>query len=304
MHGERDHQLRVRLLAGMRRRRVPIALRSQVLFDAVARVLEQILVHRPFALDRHELDASVRRQRVPREHDAHARARRHRQRQVGDAIAVGQAHDRQNLRFVVTAFATGVDVPLDACIERLALIRRAGREAKAVEELGVRHRRRSDDLDRADLRPHARIDREDQGGALGRVLDVRSRRDGGVQVSALAQRVGKNARHVRGPAERRRDAEPVDDGAAQRTLVDAGRTERAVEADAGDGMQRHQLVGERDAAVLDRRIDADALESPEAEEVRHRLAHLHHRQRLAGRGPDDLHHQRLGRVAPFDHEAN
>ena len=55
--------------------RVAVALRAQVLLDPVARVLEQILVDRAFALDRHELGAAVGRQRIAGEHDAHVRAR-------------------------------------------------------------------------------------------------------------------------------------------------------------------------------------------------------------------------------------
>ena len=101
-----------------------------------------------------------------------------------------------------------------------------------------------------------------------------------MQVAPLAQRVGEDARHVRGAAERRRHAIPVEDGAAQRVLRRCRAVQRAGEADPRDGMDRHEVVAQRHPAVLERRVDADAFEAAEAEEVRHGLAHLRHRQRL------------------------
>ena len=51
---KRDEQLPLHLLARVRRCRVPISLRAEKLLDPVARVFEQVLVRRSFALDRHQ----------------------------------------------------------------------------------------------------------------------------------------------------------------------------------------------------------------------------------------------------------
>ncbi len=91
LHGEGDQQLAVRLRAHVRRRRVAISLGAKVLLDPVARVLQQIFVDRPFALDRHELVVRVGRQRIPGKDDAHVRPRRDGQRDVRDPIVVRAA---------------------------------------------------------------------------------------------------------------------------------------------------------------------------------------------------------------------
>ena len=195
-HGEGDDQLAVRDLAGMRRLRIAIPLRPQMLFDAVARVLEQILVDRALPLDRDQFGALVRRQRIAGEHDAHARPRRDRQRQVRDQVPLAEAHRGDDLRFVVAALAALLGIALDARAERLALVRRAGRQPEAIENFGALGRR-PQDLHRADPCPRTRIDREDERRPFGVVLDLGTRRDRRAQVAALAQRVSDDARHVR-----------------------------------------------------------------------------------------------------------
>ena len=51
---------------------------------------------------------------------------------------------------------------------------RARRQPEAAEDLGALGRR-PEDFHRADFRAHARIDREDNRGALGVVPDLRTR---------------------------------------------------------------------------------------------------------------------------------
>jgi hypothetical protein len=127
-------------------------------------------------------------------------------------------------------------------------------------------------------------------------------RSGACSISGCGVIVRENPRHVGDAAERRRRPVAVDDGAAQRALVDPAATGRQREADSRHRMDRHQLVAQRHPAVLDRRVDADPLEAAEAEEVSHRLPHLHHREGRAGSGGDNLAEQRLGGLGPLDHQ--
>ena len=64
LHVERDPQFTGRLFTGMRRGRVAIALAAQVFLDRIAGVFEQILVGRSFAGNRHQIVATILRQRV------------------------------------------------------------------------------------------------------------------------------------------------------------------------------------------------------------------------------------------------
>ena len=72
----------------MRRRRVAVAEPAQILFDPVARILQEILVRGCFAFHWDELCAAVGRQRVAREYDANARSFVHGERQIGHTIGV------------------------------------------------------------------------------------------------------------------------------------------------------------------------------------------------------------------------
>ena len=90
----------------------------------------------------------------------------------------------------------------------------------------------------------------------------------GAQVTMLAQPVGDDPRHVGDAAERRRDAVAIDDRPPQRAGVDARRIEQAGEADLRHRVNRDELVAQRDAAVLERGVDADAFELAEAEQMR------------------------------------
>jgi len=128
---------------------------------------------------------------------------------------------------------------------------------------------------------------------------ARSRRNRGREVAPLPQRVGDDPRHVRNAAERRRDAVAIDDRPPERAGIDAGRAERSRESDPRNRMDGNQLVAERDAPVLERRIDAHALELPEAEEMGDALAHLEHRERRACGRLDERRQHRIGRLAPL-----
>ena len=117
----------------------------------------------------------------------------------------------------------------------------------------------------------------------GVVLEHRPRRDRRVEVAALAQRVRRESascpRRGRAAATRRSDRRSR--GAARPDRcpgTPSGPSKRI----AGDRMDRDELVAQRDAPVLQRRVDADAFEPAEAEQVRHRLAHLRP-SRAAGR---------------------
>src|SRR5439155_1580686 len=81
----------------------------------------------------------------------------------------------------------------------------------------------------------------------------------------LPQPYGDVRSHVRNSAERRRGAVAIDDRPPERASIDAGRAERPRKSDPRNRMDGNQLVAERDAPVLERRIDAHALELPEAE---------------------------------------
>jgi hypothetical protein len=65
VHGKGDDQLAISHLACVRGDRLPVSLRAQVLLDPAGRILEQIFVDRPFALDRHQLGPAIGWQRSP-----------------------------------------------------------------------------------------------------------------------------------------------------------------------------------------------------------------------------------------------
>ena len=141
LDGERHQQLAVRLRPRVRRGGVAITLPSQILLDAVARILEQVFVGGAFALDRHELGPLIRRQRIAGEHDAHVRAAGDVQRDVRDAIVGGQRHGRRDFRLVVPALAQALDRARDEAGESVALVRRRaprGAAARAARRAACR----------------------------------------------------------------------------------------------------------------------------------------------------------------------
>ena len=67
-------------------------------------------------------------------------------------------------------------------------------------------------------------------------------------------------------------------------------------------MNRAELVSQRHAARVERGVDTHVLEAPEAEQVRDRVAHLRHRQRLADARFEHLEQNGSVEVASFDLE--
>ena len=179
-HRERDHQLAVRsprAYAARARRGSPAPRRysSMRLLESSSRSSSTD----PSRSHRHQLGAPVRRQRVAREDDAHARTRRARS-------ASGRRCDRRP-----TAGRPARSSPRSSPwlrrssmyrsmrrVQRLALVRRARDDAEAREHLRARGGRRADD--RRSVRSRSRapgVDREHERRALGRVLEHRPRRD-------------------------------------------------------------------------------------------------------------------------------
>src|SRR5207253_1300337 len=128
-----DDELRVALLARMRRLRLAIAEVAQIVLDSVGRVLEQVLVDRSLAFDRHELVAPIARQWIAGEDDADVRTRIDGERDVGDAVLVARAPDWRR-----RAVAVGDDAAQRADIDTGG--------ARASGESDV-----SDRMDRAEL---------------------------------------------------------------------------------------------------------------------------------------------------------
>ena len=127
---EGDDQLAVVLHALMRDPGVAVALRAQIVADPVARVLEQILVGRSFARDGHQLVAHVAGQRIAGEHDADARALHRVERQVDDAILVGEARQGGEPRLVDSRARGDRSGSARSRRQHLGLVRRAGRDAQ------------------------------------------------------------------------------------------------------------------------------------------------------------------------------
>ena len=78
---------------------------------------------------------------------------------------------------------------------------------------------------------------------------------------------------------------PLDDGA---TKVIFRETQRPFKDDAAHALGRKKVVGQHNTVASKRRIHLHILVQPEAEEVRHALAHLDHRERRTDARFDDL----------------
>ena len=215
----------------MRRHGVAITLAAKAVDDPIGRILEQILVDRPILLDRHQLRALVGWKRIAPEDDPHVRTGHHGERQVRQAIPISERGGGDHLGLVVARLAALGDVSIDAFVERVALVRRAAREAEPMEQLGARDGRRSDDVDRVDGRPCTRSDGEDQRRPIRCVEDVDAGLDLGVKIAAFAQQVGDHRRRGGSAPDRRRRAVSIDDRFAQLTRIHAGKVELAGECD-------------------------------------------------------------------------
>jgi hypothetical protein len=150
------------LVAPVRGFGIAVALRSQVVFDPIGGVLEQILVHRSFAFNRHQLRSPVGRELVAGEHDTDVRAGRNRQGQVDRACAFAGCGRRSQLGFVISRLPLLNNVSFDSRVERVGAVNGANSETQVLEQSWPRHRRRTDDVDRADHSPGTWFDCENQ----------------------------------------------------------------------------------------------------------------------------------------------
>ena len=119
----------------------------------------------------------------------------------------------------------------------------------------------------------------------GSRLVAGTHRDLGLRIAAIAIERLERRHRLRRPRERRRRAVPLDDDAPQ---IAFGQAQRSLEHDAPDALRGKEVVGQHDAVASQRGVDLHVLIQAEAEEVRHALAHLDHRERRAGARLDDL----------------
>ena len=239
---ERDDELRVALLARMRRLRLAIAEVAQIVLDSVGRVLEQVLVDRSLAFDRHELVAPITRQWIAGEDDADVRTRIDGERDVGDAVLVGELNRGGDLGFVVAALAAILDVAFQPRGEPLAPERRALDEIDSPQQLASRQARRAGDVDGAYRRTGAGLERERQRCTLGRMIEPHRGRHRRMQVPVCGQRIRQEADHVARAPDWRRRAVAIGDDAAQRADIDTGGARASGESDVSDRMDRAELV--------------------------------------------------------------
>ena len=257
---------------------VAIALCAQMLADAVGRVLQQVLVHRPLALDRHQLAAQPRRQRIALEDD----------RDQGAAVDVDEqrrlagARTRPQLvirpRLVVPLLAEVAHQPLELPVHIRLPVQLAGLEVEPLGNRRQRDRRVAFDghARQAQPRPGRDVDHQDAG--LARIDDVGPGRDDGLRVARVAQDLEQKRREVVEPRQGERRPEAVRDAVAQHPL---GHARLAAEGDAAHRARGHEGVDHRHAAVGPAGGRHHVVEPAQPHEVRDRLAHGGGRQRLA-----------------------
>src|SRR5437870_891674 len=100
------------------------------------------------------------------------------------------------------------------------------------------------------------------------MLELRARRNAGVQVALLLEAVGDETRHVGGTRQLRRHAVPVDDRATQCILIDAGRGGSDGETNSADGVNRYEVVAQDDTARFEYRIHPHVFEPAQTEQMR------------------------------------
>ena len=83
---------------------------------------------------------------------------------------------------------------------------------------------------------------------------------------------------------------PLDDDASQ---IAFGQAQCSLEDDAANALRGKEVVGQHDAVAPHRGIDLHVLVQAEAEEVRHALAHVDHREGRAGARLDHLDELRV-----------
>ena len=161
LHGERHEELAVHFFTLVRRRRIPIPLRAEVLFDPVRRVLQQVLVGRSISFDRHELIATFGRQRIALEDHPHQRADGDGDRQVDRAVIVGEGGRDARPRPVIAATPAAVEKPVESGAQGFPFVRGPFDEVEAAEQFCGGHTGRALNVHGADVGALARFDPEE-----------------------------------------------------------------------------------------------------------------------------------------------
>ena len=270
--------------------RIAPALALEERLDGARRVLEQIFVGRRLGADRHQPLAIVVVERVAAECHADLRALRQRDADHG---AVGQEQDAvARARLVVTAGAQPVGPALQLALDSGPVVGGAAAQIggfdqrDAVAAVGV------GDAEILDQRAGAGRDREDQRRAIRvvRFLDPRHHRR--LRVAAVAIGALQRLGGAGGLRRARSRTQLIHDQPPQVVLVHG---ERALEGDAVDRVRRHQHVTNQHAARRRGFLQhADVLEGVQPDQVRHGLAHVAHRQRLARGGLQQIQDDCVG----------
>jgi hypothetical protein len=123
------------MLALVRGLRVPVPQRLQVPLDVPTRVLQQVLVDRPFAFDGHEFLALALGQQAAAELDGDVGTAGAGQDDVRGGSVCGQRGDRHEARVVEPARLQRLDVLPDTFLERDPVVRITGLDLQAGEDL-------------------------------------------------------------------------------------------------------------------------------------------------------------------------
>ncbi len=139
---------------------------------------------------------------------------------------------------------------------------------------------------------------------MRRVRDLDTGRHRGAEVAALPHRVLHGQGQLGGAADTQRRAASLGNRAAQAIFVHARGYGLPIERDAGDRVDRAEIVPDTHAGPDQRRVHAHVVEPPEAVEVHEALAHVGHRERHTHARLCHIGQRRIDRVAPFDDEAD
>ena len=220
-HRKDDRQRRGRGLAPDRDIRLPVALLTQVVLDPRFGILEQVLVDRPFALERRQFLEPIGGQRLA---SLEIEAHRHRQaRGDADDEVDGPAilrRDRlqRSLGLVVAPVLQALHVGVEAFLNARPEIDGPGFGAELAQEGLTRDERVALDGDLADDRPRPGVDGERQPRAVGVVLDLgRGLHCRAQKPMVRVQLLQRPDRRVDAP-DRRRGAVALDDRARAAAL--------------------------------------------------------------------------------------
>ncbi len=175
------------------------------------------------------------------------------------------------------------------------------RQPELLEQVRRRDAGRARHVQRAEDRAGARIDSENQRRRVRRMRDLDAGHHRGIEVTSLPQRILHGQRQLGRAADTQRAAS-LGNGASQPIFVRARGRGLPVEPDAGDRVDRAEIVPDAHAGADQGRVHAHVFEPPEAVKVHEALAHVGHRQRHPHARLDQIGQRRIGRVASFDDE--